>query len=119
MSSSVRFQSPDLHFSKPLSTEVRLSSERLLVNERVRSCGSCMNLFFCYMNELQHVHVTDHHRIVEGFSRSSVSENHFSIRVVFVVSKVKTPLLPFFVERSENFVFFRPFENRCCKPFSS
>src|SRR5208337_3800881 len=55
---AVCFQSPDFHFSETLASELRLATQRLLRDERVRPDGTRVNLVVHQVRELQHVDVT-------------------------------------------------------------
>src|SRR4030042_5859455 len=72
VSSSVCLKCPHLHFTKPLPSELCLSSKRLLCNKRVRSYGAGMYFVVNKMVELHHVHISNGHRSTKWFTCSTV-----------------------------------------------
>src|SRR3546814_10576721 len=56
---AVGFKRPDFHFPEALATELRLTAERLLGDERVRTDRTGMNLVVHEVVQLDHVHVAD------------------------------------------------------------
>src|ERR1700720_735602 len=60
---TVRFESPDFHFSEALSAELRLAAQRLLSDERVRTDGARVNLVVHQVRQFQHVDVSDGYRL--------------------------------------------------------
>src|SRR5215475_14449077 len=70
--SAVGFEGPHLHLSESLSAELRLTSERLLRNQRVRTDGTCVNLVIHQMRQLQHIDVADGDLLLERDSRHTV-----------------------------------------------
>src|SRR5208282_1932735 len=71
---AVRFQSPDFHFSETLASELRLATQRLLRDERVRPDGTRVNLVVHQVRELQHVDVTHRDRLFELLARHAVAQ---------------------------------------------
>ena len=66
------------HFSKALSAELRLTAERLLRDQRVRSDGTGVDLVVDQVRELQHVDVSHRHLLLERHARHAVVERRFS-----------------------------------------
>src|SRR5207244_6673414 len=62
---SVCLQRPYFHFSETLATELRLATQRLLSDQRVRSDGSSVNLVVHQVRQLQHVDVAHGDRLLE------------------------------------------------------
>src|SRR5574341_888118 len=62
---AVCLESPDFHFAQPLSAELGLAAQRLLGDERVGAYGPRVQLVVDEMVQLQHVHVSHGHRLVE------------------------------------------------------
>src|SRR5215813_7041087 len=71
---AIRFERPDLHFSKPLAAELRLAAERLLRDERVRPDRTRVDLVVDQVRQLQHVDVADGHVLLERVARHAVEE---------------------------------------------
>ena len=63
---AIAFQSPDLHFSKPLASALRLSSEWLLGDKRIRTDGPHMYLVLHHMVQLHHIDLADRHLLVKN-----------------------------------------------------
>src|SRR5215470_14104986 len=75
---TVRFQRPDFHFSEALSAELRLSTQRLLSDERVRPDGTRVNLVVHQVRQFQHVDVTNSDRLLELLARHSVAQDRLA-----------------------------------------
>src|SRR5580765_654456 len=71
---AVGFERPDLHFSEPLSAELRLAAERLLRDERVRPDRPRVDLVVDQVRQLQHVDVAERHVLFERVARHAVEE---------------------------------------------
>src|SRR5579863_3776214 len=71
---AVRLERPDFHLAEALAAELRLASQRLLGDERVRSGGTRVHLVVHQVVQLQHVHVTDRDRALEGLAGAAVVE---------------------------------------------
>ncbi len=56
---AVRFKGPDLHLSEALSAELRLTAQRLLSDEGVRSDGASVDLVVDQVGELEHIDVAN------------------------------------------------------------
>ncbi len=65
---------PDLHLSETLSTELRLTTERLLCDERVGTDGTCVHLVLDHVTELKHVDHTNGCGLVETVTCTTVVE---------------------------------------------
>src|SRR5690606_22668289 len=63
---------PHFHFSETLATKLRLSTQRLLRDERVGTDGACVHLVVDKVSELQHVRNTNRYRLIEAFAREAV-----------------------------------------------
>ena len=74
MAGTEGFDRPDLHLSETLTTEVGLTTERLLRDERVRSDGTGVHLVFDHVAELEHVGHTHRCLLVEAFARRTIVE---------------------------------------------
>src|SRR5208337_482712 len=75
---AVRFQSPDFHFSETLASELRLATQRLLRDQRVRPYGTRVNLVVHQVRQLQHVDVTDRDRLFELLARHAVAQGRLA-----------------------------------------
>src|SRR6202021_3596327 len=71
---AVCFKGPDLHLSEALSAELRLTTKRLLGDERVRSDGASVDLVVGEVRELEHIDVADGGGVLEGFSDHAIVE---------------------------------------------
>src|SRR5207302_987800 len=63
--SAVRLERPHLHLAEALSTELGLSAQRLLRDERVRARRACVDLVLDEVVQLHHVDVADGDRLLE------------------------------------------------------
>src|SRR3989338_10956146 len=79
MGGAVTFQSPDLHFSKPLASALRLPPQWLLGDKRIRPDGPHMNLVFHHMVQFHHINLADCHFLVKKLPRYSVAKFDFSV----------------------------------------
>src|SRR5699024_7178744 len=77
--SAVRLQSPYLHLSETLTSELSFTAQRLLCYQRVGACGTRVDLVVYQMMQLQIVHVSDRYRAVKIFSGPAVAETHFTV----------------------------------------
>ena len=59
VSGAISFQRPNFHFSKALTTELRLTTQRLLRNQAIRSNRASVNLVVNKVLQLEHVDVAD------------------------------------------------------------
>src|SRR5699024_8925456 len=76
---TVCLQCPYLHLSETLSAELCFTTERLLCNEGVRTCGTCMDLVINKVVQFQVMHVSDRNRAVEVLTCTSVSQAYFTV----------------------------------------
>src|SRR6202142_69416 len=75
---AVRFERPDFHFSEALPAELRLATERLLGDERIRADGACVNFVVNQVRELEHVDIADRDVLRELVARHAVVERDLS-----------------------------------------
>src|SRR3989338_7762263 len=78
MRSTVSLECPDFHFSKTLSSELCLSSKRLLGDKRVRSNRSLVNLILDHVSKFKDVHVSHTHLVIEWIACATVVKRHLS-----------------------------------------
>src|SRR5216110_2200801 len=71
---AVRFQRPDLHLAEPLAAELRLASERLLGDQRVRPDRAGVNLVVDQVVQLEDVHDADGDVVIERLARLAVEQ---------------------------------------------
>src|SRR5690625_4594464 len=71
---AVGLEGPDFHLTEALSTELRLTTERLLGDHRVRSGRTRVDLVVDEVVELEHVHVADRDRVREGLTGATVEQ---------------------------------------------
>ncbi len=100
---AVCFECPNFHLAESLSAKLRFAAKRLLRNERVWSCASCVNLVVDQVMKLQYVHVADRNAIFKCFAASSVVQHCLSVRVK-----------PQLLEIVNDVVFRRAVENGRC-----
>ena len=74
VSGTVSFHGPHFHFTEALATELALTAERLLRHEGVATDRTGVDLVVHQVAELEVVHVTDGHRVQEGFAGTAVIE---------------------------------------------
>src|SRR5690606_4682458 len=60
------------HFAETLATELRLSAQRLLGDERVGADRACVHLVVDEVPELQHVRDAHGYRLIEAFAREAI-----------------------------------------------
>src|SRR5690606_35044181 len=75
---AIGFQRPHFHLPEPLATELGLAPQRLLGNEAVGAGGAGVHLVIHQVVELEHVHVTDGDRAVEGFTGTTIEQGHLT-----------------------------------------
>ena len=78
MGSAIGLQRPHLHFTKALPTELGLPAEGLLGYEGIRTCRTGVDFVLHQVNQLHHIDGTNGDRLVEGLSRSAVSEHRLA-----------------------------------------
>src|ERR1700678_1943240 len=72
--SAVGFEGPHFHLAETLSTELRLATQRLLRDKRIRSDRTRVDLVVDQVRELQHVDVPYRCRLLELLARHAVKE---------------------------------------------
>ena len=72
---AVGFQSPDFHFTQTLATELRLTAQRLLGDQAVGAGGAGVDLFVDQVVQLQDVHDTGGHAVLEGHAGTAVVQD--------------------------------------------
>ena len=75
---AVGLERPDLHLTEALTTELRLTAQRLLRNEAVRSGGTRVHLVVDEVVQLQHVHVADRDRAIESLAGATVVQRRLT-----------------------------------------
>src|SRR5271157_856053 len=75
---AICFQSPDFHLSEALASKLRLATQRLLCDQRVRPDGTRMNLVVHQVRQLQHVDVADGDRLFENLARHAVTQTRLA-----------------------------------------
>ena len=85
---AVGLEGPHLHLTEALPTELRLTTERLLGDHRVRTGGPGVDLVVDQVGELQDVDDADHDRVVVGLAGSAVGERDLA------VGPIRRPLSP-------------------------
>src|SRR3569833_2229168 len=75
---TVGFEGPHLHFAEALAAELRLATERLLGDERVRADRTGVDLVVDQVVELQHVDVAHGHLAVEGLAGAAVIDGRLA-----------------------------------------
>ena len=71
---AVGFKRPDFHLAEPLPAELRLTTQRLLRDERVRAGRPRVDLVLNQVSQLQHIDDADRHRAVELLAGAAVVE---------------------------------------------
>ena len=69
---AVGLQRPDFHLPETLTAELRLTTQRLLGNQRIGAGGAGVDLVFDQVVKLHHQHDTDRHRLVVRLTRLAV-----------------------------------------------
>ena len=69
---TVSFQCPDLHLTETLTTELRLTTQRLLRDKRVGPDAACVDLVVHQVVQLEHVHDAHGHILIEGLAGTTV-----------------------------------------------
>src|SRR5690606_12864657 len=77
---AVRLERPDLHLTKPLAAELRLTGERLLRDEGVGADAPRVDLVVHQVRELQHVDRAHRYRRRELLARPAVPELNLRAR---------------------------------------
>src|SRR6478736_3946924 len=76
---AVGLERPDLHLTEPLTAELRLPTQRLLRDHRVRTGRPGVDLVVHEVGELQDVDVADGHRPVVGLTRAAVVQRRLAV----------------------------------------
>ena len=71
---AISLQCPHLHLTEALTTELRLTTQGLLGNHRVRTGGTSVNLVIHQVVQLQDVLVTNRNRIRERLTGTAVNQ---------------------------------------------
>ena len=71
---AVGLERPDLHLAEALAAELRLATQRLLRDQRVRAGRAGVDLVLHQVDQLEHVDVADRHRLVERLARAAVEQ---------------------------------------------
>src|SRR5690606_9321412 len=75
---AVGFQRPDLHLTEALTTELRLTTQRLLGNQAVGTGGTSVHLVVDQVVQFEHVHVADGGRTLELVTGTAVGQAHLA-----------------------------------------
>src|SRR3989344_5164356 len=78
VSGTVCFQCPDIHLPETLTTELRLTTQRLLGNQAVRTGRTRVHLVVYQVVQLQHVHVANGNRALELVAGTAVGQLHLA-----------------------------------------
>src|SRR3954469_14927703 len=76
---AVRLEGPHLHLTEPLTTELRLPTQRLLRDHRVRAGRTGVDLVVHQVRQLQDVHVANGDRTVERLAGTTVEQRHLAV----------------------------------------
>ena len=71
---AVGFHRPHFHLAEALATELRLATQRLLGDERVRANAARVDLVVDEVVQLEHVHHADGDRVVERLAGLAVDQ---------------------------------------------
>ncbi|MNZ86322.1 hypothetical protein D3C78_1051400 [compost metagenome] len=75
---AVCFQRPHFHLPETLTTELRLTTQRLLGNQAVGTSGTRVHLVVHQVVQLEHVHVTNGHMTLELVTSTTVEQLHLT-----------------------------------------
>ena len=75
---AVGLHRPDFHLAETLTAELRLTTERLLGDERVRTDRARVDLVVDQVVELEHVHDAHGHFLIEGLAGAAVEEHRLA-----------------------------------------
>ena len=75
---AVGFHRPHFHLAEALTTELRLATERLLGDERVRADAARVDLVVDEVVQLEHVHHAHGHRVVERLAGLAVEQQRLT-----------------------------------------
>jgi len=105
----VGLESPDLHLTEALATELGLTAERLLGDHRVGAGRAGVNLVVHQVVELQDVHVAHRDRLGERLAGAAVEE----LGLARTIDKAHTiARLEGGVEQTDDLVLARTVEHR-------
>ena len=107
---AVGLESPHLHLTEALSTELSLTTERLLGDHRVRACRASVNLVVDQVVQLQDVHVShgDGHRV--GLTGATIEQARFTGGVHETLAITGHQGV---IEQTRDFFFAGAIEYRC------
>ena len=91
---AVRVQRPDFHLTEALTTELRLTTERLLGDERVRAGRTGVDLVVDQVEQLQDVDLADGDRLAERLAGATVEQHASCRRVRHVGTSSSIAFLP-------------------------
>src|SRR5437660_219287 len=72
---AVRLERPHLHLAEALAAELRLTTQRLLRDERVRPRRAGVDLVLDQVDQLEHIDVADRHLLVERLAGAPVAQS--------------------------------------------
>src|SRR5690554_3548107 len=75
---TIGFQSPDLHLPETLTAELSLTTQRLLCYQAVRTGRTGVHLIVDQVVQLEHVHVANGNRAIEGVAGTTVVQLHLT-----------------------------------------
>src|SRR5450759_2269395 len=81
VSRAIGLERPDLHLAESLATELRLTTQRLLRDHRVRAGGARVELVVQQVVQLQAVHVADGDRLRERLTGATVEELSLAVTI--------------------------------------
>ena len=69
---TISFKCPDLHLTKSLTTELRLTTQGLLGHQGIRPCRAGMHFVVHQMVKLQHMHKPNRDATIKGITGASI-----------------------------------------------
>src|SRR5690554_225224 len=69
---TVSLEGPHFHLTETLTTELRLTTQRLLGNQAIRTGGTGVHLVIDQVVELEDIHIPYCHRAIEGVSCTTI-----------------------------------------------
>src|SRR2546423_7857236 len=76
---AVGLERPHLHLAEALAAELSLASQRLLGDQAVGARRACVDLVLDQVSQLEHVDLTDGHRLVELLAGAPVSQPDLAV----------------------------------------
>src|SRR2546430_13780128 len=76
---AVGLERPHLHLAEALAAELSLASQRLLGDQAVGARRACVDLVLDQVSQLEHVDLTDGHRLVELLAGAAVSQSDLAV----------------------------------------